>query len=60
VELVGFLLRSFGRGADGMEIGRRLIDEYGSLVALSRMCKEGAIIFARPWKEGVRWEGYED
>ncbi len=43
-ELVGFLLRSTGKGMDGIRIGRRLLDEHGSLVALSRM---GALVLAR-------------
>jgi DNA repair protein RadC len=36
-ELLGVLLRWSGRGGDGMELGRRLLDEHGSLVALSRL-----------------------
>jgi DNA repair protein RadC len=43
-ELVGFLLRPIGKGIDGAEVGRRLLDEHGSLVALSRM---GTVVLAQ-------------
>lgn len=43
-ELVGFLLRPSARGDGGVDLGQRLLEEHGSLLALSRM---DTVILAR-------------